>query len=112
VDEFRKVSGDTHTASRGLDDLIELDRIGARFLGSIACSATAAVPRSRHSRGRGHQQARNVSSACTDMSIRDTVLEVRPIFMIRPADETGWSRTGGDETFGFACAWVSRSCTI
>src|SRR5262245_66046844 len=46
------------------------------------------------------------------MSISETDFELRPIFMTRLAEETGWSMTGGLETFGRACACVSRSCTI
>ena len=50
--------------------------------------------------------------ACTDSSISDTVLELRPMFMMRLADETGCSSTGGLDTLGSAWAWVRRSCTI
>ena len=50
--------------------------------------------------------------ACTDISISDTVFELRPMFMTRLADDTGCSSVGGLETCGSACAWVRRSCTI
>ena len=50
--------------------------------------------------------------AWTDISISETVFELRPIFKMRLAVDTGWSSSGGLETFGKACAWVRRSCTI
>jgi hypothetical protein len=51
--------------------------------------------------------------AWTVISISGTVVELRPMLMMRLAEETGCSRTGGLEMFGSATgAWDSRSCTI
>src|SRR5262245_6151289 len=47
-----------------------------------------------------------------DMSISDTDFELRPMFMTRLVEDTGCNMTGGLDTFGRACACVSRSCTI
>ena len=53
-----------------------------------------------------------VHCACTDMSIRDTVFELRPMFMTRAAEATGCNRRGGFETLGKACACTRRSWII
>jgi hypothetical protein len=68
--------------------------------------ATLATPGTPISRGRIFQRAR------TDMSTRDTDRDDRPIIATRLAEASGWIMIGGLPTFGSACAWVIRSCTI
>ncbi len=45
------------------------------------------------------------------MSISDTSCEDSATIITRLVDDSGWIIAGGFETFGSACAWVSRSAT-
>ena len=56
--------------------------------------------------GRIFQRAR------TDMSMRDTLLDVSPIMATRLTEARGSTMIAGLPTLGRACAWVSRSWTI
>ena len=52
-----------------------------------------------------------VQRASWEMSISDSVLDERPIIMVRLVDDTGWSICGGFDTPGSANAWDMRSWT-
>ena len=47
----------------------------------------------------------------TDWSMAESLSEDRPIISTRFEEDSGCSRVGGLDTFGSACAWVSRSST-
>ena len=75
-------------------------------------AAGRACPRPRRSPrpARPSGAAASVQRAITDFSIGESSSEDSPIIITRLDDDSGCSIVGAFETFGSACAWVSRSC--
>ena len=113
VDEFRKVRGEAQTDSPAVLTICSsvMPLLLRRAGSTCTCSCrlrsphtdTLATPGTPTKRGTMFQRA------STDMSMRETVFELRPTFMMRLAEESGCSRIGGLDTFGRACACTSRS---
>ena len=107
---------DPQGVAGGLDHVAQRDAVAARIRSGSTWTwswrsrwpqiATLATPGTLSSRGR------IVQRASTDMSMSETSFDDRPTIMTRLDDESGWSIAGDFDTFGRACAWVSRSATI
>ena len=97
------------------DDLVERHVAVAQALGvDLDLQLLVAhAPDRRRWRRRGRPSAAGASSSARSPTSRSATArsEESPIIITRLDDDSGCSIVGGLETFGRACAWVSRSWT-